>query len=170
MQGRHPKPSSVLMLEKGKLYGDQKDRAALEPQAKTALQPRCPSRLSKAEKKAWRNYAATLKIFNLFVIANAHYLELLAINQAQFDACTDMVRDEGVVVSGAKGNRMLNPWFLAQQKCQEKITRCLTELGLSSLSAAKIGSALTKKRGGKSGYFEDDLHGQLQLEIFGDDE
>lgn len=148
---RYPKPTAVLELEKGKLYSDQRDRAAIEPKPEKEIKPRCPSRFSKAEKKAWREISAVLKNYGLFTAANAIQLELLSTAWAQYiDASHKMAEDPRIIIKGPQGGPMYNPYFNAQHKIGQLVDKYSRNLGLSSIDLAKIGSLMLKSKKDKS--------------------
>src|SRR5512137_2635534 len=82
MKGRKPKPSAMLTLTKGKLYGEQKERADNEPTALTIIEPACPPYFRESEKKAWLDLSLILRNYSLFMDVNAPFLELAAIYMA----------------------------------------------------------------------------------------
>lgn len=144
------KPSSVLKLEKGKLYDEQRDRDKLEPKAKEEIKPRCPKRFSKEERKEWRYFKKILENYGLFTIANAPHMEMLATAMKQYKDCSSRVAETGLIIKGPKGNPMYNPYWNACNKLEDKIHRCLDALGLSSVGLAKIGSLRLKAQKQKS--------------------
>ena len=79
MAGRRPTPSKTLILNKGKLYGDQKERAENEPQAVAVIEPNCPSYFRNSEEQAWRDIAGILRNYKLLLDMNAPLLELAAV-------------------------------------------------------------------------------------------
>jgi P27 family predicted phage terminase small subunit len=147
MPGRHPEPTDLLTLRKGKLYSDQRDRAKLEPKPEKELKPRCPLRFSKEERRAWKEIAAVLKNYGLFTAANAIQLELLSTTWAQYlECCEKMVQTKHIIIKGPDGGSMYNPWFNAQHKLGQMVDRYSQNLGLSSMALAKIGSLMLKKK------------------------
>lgn len=140
------KPAAVLELEKGKLYSDQRARVEMEPKPAKNLKPRCPQRLSKEERREWKYFAEILKNYGLFTVANATHIELLACNMAQYKRCAARVSETGIVIKAANGTPMFNPYWNAVNKLEEKICRCLAELGLSSTGLAKIGSLMMRNK------------------------
>lgn len=144
---RHPKPTPLLKLEKGKLYDDQRDRAELEPIPKKELVPHCPRRFSKAERKAWKDISKVLKNYGLFNIANAIQLELLATAWAEYiEVSTQLAKNPHVIVKGPDGGYMYNPFFNAQHRLGSLVDRYSQNLGLSSIALAKIGSLMLKSK------------------------
>ena len=143
---RRLKPTAVLELEKGKLYSDQRDRAELEPKPRKDLRPRCPQRFTKEERREWKYFAGILKNYGLFTVANAPHLELLARSMAQYKECAGKVSKTGIVIKGYNEQPMFNPYWNAENKLEDKICRCLNELGLSSSGLAKIGSLTLRHR------------------------
>ena len=142
-----PKPTALLLLEKGKLYDQQRDRAALEPKPEREIRPRCPKRFSKEERRTWRNIAAVLKNYGLFTAANAIQLELLATAWTQYiEASRKLAENPSIIVKGPDGGWMYNPWFNAQHKMGGLVDRYSQNLGLSSMQLAKIGSLMLKKK------------------------
>lgn len=148
--GRKAKPTALLELQKGKLYSDQRDRADLEPMPKQELRPRCPQRFTKQERREWKHYSIILKNYGLFTLANGPHLELLAASMAQYKDCAMKVGKTGIVIEGVNDTPTTNPYWLALNKLEDKIVRCLGELGLSSTGLARIGSLMLKNRKQKS--------------------
>ncbi len=151
----HPKPSAILLLEKGKLYDEQRARAAAEPKAIVEIKPRCPKRFSKEERREWKYFASILKNYGLFSIANAPMLDLLATNMVQYKECCRIVAEKGIIVKGPQGGFMQNPYWQAANKLEDKIMRILGQIGLSSTSLAGLGSLIVKKQKEKEEFFED---------------
>ena len=153
--GRLPKPSTVLELEKGKLYDKQRDRVALEPKPAREIKPRCPKRFSKEERRAWKEIAAVLKNYGLFTAANAIQLELLATAWTQYLACCKgMLENPKIVGVTKEGRTSYNPFFQAQHKLGTLVDKYSSNLGLSSIALAKIGGLILKSKREKE---EDDF-------------
>lgn len=153
---RNPTPTKLLELQKGKLYDEQRDRVAFEPKPEKEIKPRCPSRFSKEERKAWKEIAAVLKNYGLFTAANSIQLELLATTWAQYvNASAKLAEHPAIIVKGPDGGNMYNPWFNAQHKLGQLVDRYSQNLGLSSMQLAKIGSLMLKKKKEKEEFFED---------------
>lgn len=140
MVGRKPLPSNIHKLEKGKLYGDVKDRVESTPMPKKELKPRCPQRLTKEQRKVWRYYATILKNYGLFTIANAPIMEFLAIDIVEYHELEEHIKIEGIIIMSPNQYPLQNPAWQAKNKLQEKIFKSLGELGLSSAGLARIGS------------------------------
>ena len=147
------KPIQILEIEKGKLYGIQAKREKMEPKPHRNIKVICPKRFSQEEKKEWRYYAAILKNYGLFNIANAPLLEMIAVNTVQYKKALEIVSEKGIIVKGAKGNVMYNPYWSATNKLEEKICRCLSDLGLSSTGLARLGSLMVKSMREKEEFF-----------------
>ncbi|MBA4417240.1 MAG: phage terminase small subunit P27 family [Syntrophus sp. (in: bacteria)] len=142
---RLPKPTAVLQFEKGKLYADQRDRAALEPKPEKELKPRCPARFSKEERKVWKDIAAVLKNYGLFTVANSIQLELLTTAWVQYlECCEKMTENKEIIIKGPEGGSMYNPWFNAQHRLGALVDKYSQNLGLSSIALAKIGTLMLK--------------------------
>jgi hypothetical protein len=147
------KPIELHQLSKPKLYGDQAARAEVEPRSN--LKPRCPSILTKAERKAWRYYAEILKAYGLFSIANSPLLDMLARLTAEAQEFHE--KSKGHYMAKDPNNRekwIVNPYWSARHRNEDKIMAALRELGLSSLGMAKIGQLAVKKKQ-SNGFFED---------------
>lgn len=145
--GRLPKPAALLTLEKGTLYDKQRDRAALEPKPEKELKPRCPSRFTKQERKAWKDISTVLKNYGLFTAANAIQLELLATAWTQYiEASRKLAEHPAMIVKGPDGGSMYNPYFNLLHKMGGLVDRYSQNLGLSSMQLAKIGSLMLKKK------------------------
>ena len=153
---RHPTPTKLLELEKGKLYDDQRERGKLEPKPEREIKPRCPSRFSKEERRAWKEIAIVLKNYGLFTAANAFQMELLSTAWAQYvNASAKLAEHPAIIVKGPDGGNMYNPWFNAQHKLGQLVDRYSQNLGLSSMQLAKIGSLMLKKKKESNGFFEE---------------
>ena len=150
MAGRRPIPEQIHQLEKGKLYGEVAERVENTPKAKKERKPRCPQRLTKAQRKEWRFYADILKNYGLFTIANAPILELLVVDTAQYKECLDKVQRTGMLIKSPNDFPIYNPYWTAMNKLEEKILKCLGELGLSSSGLARIGSLVAGAQRKKS--------------------
>jgi len=149
LRGRKPKSSAMLKLQKGKLYGDQAERAEAEPEPAKPLKPQCPTRFTKDEKREWHYFKKVLENYGLFMIANARLIELLATNMVHYKECTARVNSTSIIVKGPKDGFMYNPYFSAMNKIEDKIQKCLNELGLSSASLARLGQAVVKSKKAK---------------------
>ena len=140
------KPGPMLRLEKGKLYGEQRERVANEPQGKRKILPKCPKKLTKEQRKEWNYYAKILDNYGLFDVANATHLELLAVNMAAYRDLLDKVQKTGVVIMSTNQIPIYNPYFSAMNAVENKILKILSDLGLSSSGLAKLGSLSVKAR------------------------
>jgi len=144
---RKPKPTSVLEFEKGKLYDEQRDRQNYEPKSEKEVKPRCPKRFSKEERKIWRSIASILKNYGLFTIANSMQIELLTTAWVQYVEVSKKIAETGnIIIKGPDGNPMYNPFFNAQHKLGQLVDRYCQNLGLSSISLAKMGSLMLKAK------------------------
>lgn len=150
MPGRKPKPANLLTLEKGTLYGVQRERVENEPRAERHMVPKCPERFSREEKREWRFFVSILKNYGLLTMANATLLELLATNMAQYKACAEKVAQTGMIIKSPSNFPIYNPYWTAANKLEEKIHRCLSELGLSSSALARIGALVIRGKKRKS--------------------
>jgi len=148
------KPLALLKLEKGNLYGEQKEREKYEPQPKVELMPECPSRFSKKEKQAWQEIAGVLKNYGLFTIANAIQLELLSTAWAQYiSESLIFAKNPKIIVNGPDGGKMYNEHFNAQHRLGKLVDKYSQNLGLSSIALAKIGTLIAKKKKEKKDEF-----------------
>jgi P27 family predicted phage terminase small subunit len=146
VKGRKPTPSNLLTLTKGKLYGDQRDRAELEPKPEKELLPRCPSRFSKAERREWRFYKNILQNYSLFTLACAPILSMLCTAEAHYKDCAKTVSDTGIIIKGFDGSPRKNPYWLVMNDLQKMILKYHQELGLSNTGLARMGSLAMKAK------------------------
>ncbi len=153
MKGRKLKPKNLLLIEKGKVYGEQKERIENEPKPKE-IKPKCPKYLTHEQKKEWKRYAKILDACELLNIANAPLLELLAVNSDNYKKCLLKVNEQGLIIYSEKGFPGYNPFWSAQNKCEDQIKKCLSDLGLSSIGMAKIGSLIVKSKKEKNEFEE----------------
>jgi phage terminase large subunit-like protein len=128
----HRKPTAMLQLQKGALYGEQKARAALEPKPIRETRPRCPRRFSKAERTAWRELAAVLETYGLCVGANAVLLQLAAATWAQYVDVSRKLAAQDLIVETAVGPRA-NVLYKIQAQLAKQMQSFIADLGLGSL-------------------------------------
>lgn len=139
------KPIQTHELSKQKLYGDQAARAEVEP--RSTLKPRCPAILTKEERKAWKYYATILKAYGLFSIANAPLLDMLARLTAEAQEFHQKSKGHYMVKDpNNKEKWIVNPYWGARHRNEDKIREALKELGLSSLGMARISQFAVKKK------------------------
>lgn len=150
MGGRPPMPNEYHQLTKPKLYNIQAERVKNTPKAKKTIKPRCPAHLSKEEKKQWRLYAKILANYNMFTVGNQKLLDLLAVSTTQYNECLEKVRATGLLIKSPNGFPVYNPYFVALNKLEDKMMRCLKELGMSSTGLAGIGALMTRATHSKS--------------------
>lgn len=147
MRGKHPTPTAVLELQKGKLYDEQRDRGDLEPKPRRETKLKCPKRFTDSEKKVWRSLKSVLENYGLFIAANAINVELLTTVWTQYlEMCQKMIETKHIIIRDPVGVSMFNPYFDAQHKLGQLANKYANELGLSSLSLAKIGSLRLKAK------------------------
>lgn len=146
MSGRPPLPNEYHRLTKPKLYGNQAKRADLTPKGKKPLKPRCPRHLTKEERKEWRGYAKFLQNYGLFTVANQTILDLLAVSTVQYKECLDKVRATGLLIKSPNGFPVYNPYWNVMNKAEDKMLRCLKELGMSSTGLAGIGALMSRAK------------------------
>ncbi len=144
------KPSALLEQEKGKLYADQRDRAALEPKPRRDMKPRCPQEFTKAQRKCWKKVATMLKNYGLFTIANAVHLEFAAVRLAEHQELMKDVAKQGILIEGQNGQMVANQAWIAGRQVEELILKELKEMSLASGGLASIGSLMLKHKKQKS--------------------
>lgn len=147
---RPPKANEIIQLEKGKLYGKQAARVENTPKDSKKLRPKCPKRLSRDEKKEWRHYARILDNYGMLTAANQTILDLLAVSTVQYKDCLEKVRETGLLIKSPNGFPVYNPYWNVMNKTEDKIMKCLKELGLSSSGLANIGALMTRSSQKKS--------------------
>ena len=106
--------------------------------------------MTREQRREWRFYADILKNYGLFTIANAPILELLSVNTAQYKECLDKVQKTGMLIKSPNDFPIYNPYWTAMNKIEDKILKCLGELGLSSAGLARIGSLVSNSQKKKS--------------------
>lgn len=143
-------PANIHRLQKGKLYGDLRDRVVNEPKPRRLIKPRCPGYLTKTQKKEWRFFAKILDNLGLLTVANATHLELLAINMAAWRETLPKVQQTGLIIMSPNGIPMYNPYFSVLNTLEAKIMKLLDTIGLGSTGLAKLGGlvASAKKKEG----------------------
>lgn len=145
MVGRKPLPSAVLVLAKGKLYSDQKDRSEAEPKADEVIEPRCPNYFRPSEREAWEYLATILKNYSIYIDINAPLLEIAAVYLAEFrNSQWDLF---------AKGRKI--KVIKSRNKSAELLIKILVELNISASGVARLGAAVVKGKKGKEEFFED---------------
>lgn len=138
--GRTPKPSSLLRLEKGTLYDEQRDRAEFEPAPIQDVEPICPVGFDKKEASAWDFIASHLRNYALLSAANALYLEMAA--NAWVDR-NEIITEIKKLGRTSRMSKYLKDYL---DKTEMKLSRYFDAMGLSSTSLAKIGSFALKSK------------------------
>lgn len=64
-------------------------------------------------------------------------LDLLASTLDEYFECCDIIKDQGVVVTGQRGV-MVNPACTIKNQCQIRIEKLIAEFGLAAKSAMKL--------------------------------
>ncbi len=152
------KPAAVNELNHPKLYGQMAKQAEMEP--RSSMIPRCPKRLSPAERKIWKNIASILKSYGLFSAANAVQIEMLATTWCQYLIASADLQDKTkgnlfIADGKGKGGFRENPILATQRRLRSEISVFCSNLGLSSMGMARIGLASAKKKKESNGFFEE---------------
>ena len=149
--GRKPKSTSILLLEKGRLYSDQRDRAEVEPTALQELEPVCPQWFRASEMDSWNYLAEILKNRGIFVDINGPLLEVAALYLAEIRNCHG-----NVVSAGRNTAEGRNPAIRERNKAAEILIKTLAELNISTTGMARLGSLIVRgKKKDKDEFFED---------------
>jgi P27 family predicted phage terminase small subunit len=139
------KPAPLLLLEKGVLYNEQKDRVDSEPQPMRDTVPKCPKHLSHEQRREWKLFAAALQNYGLLNCANEKHLEMLATYSAAWRACLDQINATGMIVEQKK-RMIMNPLLFSLDRLSDQIRKCSDKLGLSSTGLAQLGSLISKAK------------------------
>lgn len=149
---RTPTPTKLLSLTKGKLYGDQRDRAELEPKPKRELVPRCPSAFTPAERREFRFYKRILENYGLFTLAAAPALEKLCMAEVRYREAARAIAESGTIIRAPTGIPMRNPYFGIMKSEEKSILAWQREIGLTNTGLARMGSlALAAKKERETG-------------------
>jgi len=141
-----PKASAILLLEKGKLYGDQKERAENEPKAEVIIEPTCPHYFRPSEREAWEYLAEILRNYTIYLDINAPLLEMAAVYLAEFRNSQWEIIRSGKRVRGSRDRNKRNPAVGDRNKSAELLIKILNELNISASGIARIGSLIVKKQ------------------------
>ena len=139
------KPAPLLLLEKGVIYDEQKDRVANEPKAERDMIPKCPKHLSREQRREWKLFADALHNYGLLNCANEKHLEMIAIYSAAWRACLDQINATGMIVEQKK-RMVMNPLLYSLDRISDQIRKCSDKLGLSSTGLAQLGSLISKAK------------------------
>lgn len=153
MKGRKPLPTEMLLLQKEKLYGEQKERAENAPEALRIVDPTCPQYFRPSEKEAWEFLSRILKNYSLHVDINAPLLELAAIYLADFRNSQWELIKRGKTIRGVKGKNKKNPAIGERNASAERLIKILAELNMSASGVARLGAVIAQGR--KNEFFED---------------
>ncbi len=144
---RPPKPTKLLEMEKGKLYGEQKERAENEPQPLIIIEPLCPHYFRPSERDAWNFLSEILKNYSLYLDINSPLLELASIYLAD-------VRNSHWEIT-RRGKGLSFDAIKERDKSVELLIKILNGLNISASGIAKLGSAVVKGKKEKDEFFED---------------
>lgn len=89
-----------------------------------------PTWLSKDAKKEFKRVASHLITLELISITDLAVVAIYADAYSHFQAATEEINKNGIVVSKIDGDDRVSPYVVAQQKYTEIIMKCSTKLGL----------------------------------------
>ena len=138
MKGRKPKLVAILEMEKGKLHGNQLDRAKRNEIIQKKPIPRCPTRLNAGTRREWKRIAKILKNYDLFSDANQILIDTLALNNWIVWECYEHIKDGDFISITDKGSDQYNSYLAVMNKAQMIVLKCTSSLGLSSSDIIRV--------------------------------
>lgn len=165
MKGRKPSPSKVVELRGGTKHTHRPEKNTPKPASKI---PPCPSHLSKEAKNEWRRMGKELDSLGLLTDLDkavfAMYCSAWAewkMAQQDIEAIGMVVRIpvENVTARGVKtsySKLVANPSIAIKHAAEDRMMKCLVELGMSPSSRSRIKVAPPEKPSAAKAF----LHGK----------
>lgn len=133
------------------------ESGALPSPATPAGAPECPSHLSAASKKIWKELVRVLSGSNLLTQADVWTMERWCVAVETYrEACKELAKSEGKVLTGPNGGSYQNPWLAVKNKADDQLARLSADLGLDPKSRRKmkVEAEPSAKPSGKAKYFK----------------
>lgn len=155
MPGRKAKPTAIKIAENNP---GKRPLNLNEPQPRK-VRPKLPAHLSTAARVQWRRVLAVLAPTGVITEAEADLLAVYCESYARYvQALTELqprtgengLRTGGLIVLNDKGSPMRNPLLKVADDAEKTMLRCMSELGMSPSSRARlsvgnqVGDALDK--------------------------
>jgi len=160
VRGRKPKPALAVVREGNPGHRPVQDAVQLPPSA--LIEPawsqyfpgptRPELRARKTAAALWRKVAPTLSRSVGLVGEQQETLVDLCVTWARIEQGERAISMEGVVVAGARGGMVKNPWVTVLNQYRSNFRSLVAELGLTPSSATRLGG-----RGGGDDDDEDDV-------------
>jgi P27 family predicted phage terminase small subunit len=148
MQGRHPKPLALKVLE-----GNPGKRALPDQDVVPAEAPDPPDHLSGLARRVWIEKAADMARAGLISKLDGENFACYCEAVATWVDAKSMIERQGAVLLSPNGYPVQNPYLAIANKAMEQIRTFGSEFGLSPASRARLTGGL----GGLQGaLFEDD--------------
>jgi len=140
MAGRPPKPAAIKRAE-----GNPGRRPIpVEPDV-SDKKPRCPSYLRGEAKKEWRRVVDDLHQAGIIMEVDRTVLALYCNALAQYLEAEAHVLVEGAVELTPNGYPVKSAWLTIRDKAFDQMMKCLTEMGMTPVSRAKVAAREQEK-------------------------
>jgi P27 family predicted phage terminase small subunit len=137
VMGRPRKPTRIKVVE-GTARDDRMNFR--EPMPKRGI-PNCPSFLSKAAKKKWKEIVPELDRLGVITLIDGDALACYCEAWGEFEATTKIIAKNGRFTSNAAGTRISHPAVAQQRSAWEAIKKFSCMYGLDPSSRSKIQAA-----------------------------
>lgn len=134
--GRKPKPTLQVVREGNPGKRPVKDSVVLPPSP--LVEPEWPSGIDDRCSQLWRRLAPVLARSAGLVGEMQETLVDYCVTVARIEQGERVISDEGMVVTGAMGGPVKNPWHTALNGYRAHLRSLTGELGLSPSSAARL--------------------------------
>ena len=136
MRGRKALPSRIIELRGGTRYTHRPARAQ-EPRPPERLPP-CPRHLDKRARKEWRRIGRMLLEVRVITELDRAVLTVYCQSWSEYvRACEEIPKKQPVCLA-RDGYPRLNPWLRVQREACERMSRAMTELGLTPVSRTRV--------------------------------
>jgi P27 family predicted phage terminase small subunit len=140
MRGRKPVPTSLKILRgnPGKRAFNQEEATA----EAASLEP--PADLVGVALTEWKRLAPMLSTAGLLTVLDRDKLKQLCIAYERLATADDKVRTLGLIVAGAGGVPIQNPYWRAAKDLNRQISAALIEFGMTPSSRSRVAAVKTK--------------------------
>lgn len=140
--GPKPKPAARKRLEGNRGKRKLNDREPSPP----AGSPEMPPHLDAASQEAWRWLCGILKGMGLLFTSDVAVMTLYCDTWAEYVAARKAVQKYGSVIpSKSTGQPYMSPYVTLESMLKKQLMSCLSELGLSPTSRARLHVERTKE-------------------------
>jgi P27 family predicted phage terminase small subunit len=131
--GRKPKPTALRELE-----GNPGKRSLNKKEPKFGGVAKCPPHLNKAAKAEWKRVSRELADSGLLTAVDRAALAGYCAAWARWVAAEEHLEKDGVIIVGAMGGTVRNPWLIVATQSLDLVRKFAVEFGMTPSSRSRI--------------------------------